>query len=101
MTHPTPNFASKVIQPEKVELNTDYTITINPCDSRQYWNQKDRIECVSRDMALIIGQVSADWTVYLETSSVGRLHWHGNILPNVFICERILCESYSQNNVDE
>ena len=79
MTHPTPNFASKVIQPEKVELNTDYTITINPCDSRQYWNQKDRIECVSRDMALIIGQVSADWTVYLETSSVGGYTGTGRI----------------------
>lgn len=80
MNHPK----NPMISPEEIVLNTKYSITINPEDSYQFWSEPmkgERIKKSTNHMRHIMRQnPNYHLDLQMETSSLGRLHWHGTIL---------------------
>lgn len=77
------NFAKQnIIAPENWELDTYYSITLNPCDDYQYWSEisDERIKKSKNHMKYLIRRYcNIHMDLYLEISRTGRLHWHGTI----------------------
>lgn len=69
------------IELDKVELNVPYAITINPCDKYQYFGMKNRINLFMKGLELDYRvYLPPNYSLYIELSEIGRLHWHGTII---------------------
>lgn len=71
-----------VPKPEHLIPNTLYTLSINPEDKEQYFNEKDRVVRFKEQWygRLLINLAPyANYDLYLEISEAGRLHFHGTI----------------------
>jgi len=72
-----------MLSPELIEINTVYTITLNPSDDFQYWTNESyqaRIKALSAYVELyLLKQIPAVVDIYMESSRTGRLHFHGTI----------------------
>lgn len=72
---------NEIIDFEAVNTETDYAITINPCDKHQFFKDNHRIGTFMEDIHRILYNSSKvyKYRLYLEVSPKGRLHWHGYI----------------------
>lgn len=75
-------YSSVAPQIENVKPCRQYTFTLNPSDQYQFWDDPLREIMIVHKMAKYISDRAnyLNIEVYLETSSVGRLHWHGTIM---------------------
>lgn len=69
------------LQIEDVKLGETYAISINPSDHYQFFKMKDREGKFVESSAVILKKILSHvkYTMKLETSSMGRLHWHGTM----------------------
>lgn len=79
--------AYKCLDPELIEIGTEYAFTVNPSDFHQYWqcNSGHRVEnFVHKSRQLLIRMLAphAQYRMRLEISKGGRLHYHGYISFN-------------------
>lgn len=80
------NSPHKCLSLELAKEDELYAITINPCDTFQYWKASTHDRIKNAHSALI--HQYNDWLgvkfvkLYLESSPTGRLHWHGIISIN-------------------
>jgi len=75
----TPNEKYSCLSPEEMVTNRKYTFTFNPSNDGQYFNAENRIDLVKKQMETLLVRLSAEITVRMEVSKMGRLHWHGTI----------------------
>lgn len=69
------------IELDKIELNKPYAITINPSDKYQYFGLKNRINLFIKGLELDYrAYLPPNYSLYIELSDIGRLHWHGTII---------------------
>lgn len=71
---------SPILSPELVVINTPYAVTINPDDNYQFFNasKSERIKkSVNHMKYVMLHNPNFMFTLRLEISSKGRLHWHG------------------------
>lgn len=74
-----------IIEPEKIKLNTEYTFTISPDDSMQYWQEPNTLQRESKFYeqwtTFLFKHVMpyAEYKLNVEISRSGRLHMHGVI----------------------
>lgn len=71
-----------IMAPEDIEPLREYTFTLNPDDDHQYWAYPDRIDMVKEWGIHVIDKLSAQISLYIEISRLGRLHFHGTIKWN-------------------
>lgn len=74
---------TKQFKPHEVEAKRLYAFTINPNDNNQFWekDREDRYQ-LFRDGSLKRLKDALDtsnFTLHLDISSAGRMHWHGYI----------------------
>jgi len=75
-----PSFDVKLVAPEDIEVGKEYSITINPNDDHQHWNDIDRISKVQAYLHAHLKDYPNSWIVsQMEISRNGRLHIHGTI----------------------
>lgn len=76
---------SPIIEPEKIRCNTDYTFTISPEDSMQYWQEPNSLQREKKfyeQWTVFLKKhvaAYADYKLHVEISRSGRLHMHGVI----------------------
>lgn len=74
-----------ILSPEDMLPNVKYTLTINPNDSFQFWDDildpYQRVKKATNHMRHVIRQnPNFHMDLQMEISRNGRLHWHGTIL---------------------
>lgn len=75
---------NSIVKPENINYKEWYTFTINPCDTYQYFKDKDRVNSFHKywDSYFYLKLTTkdiADVELRLEVSPLGRLHYHGMI----------------------
>lgn len=72
-----------IMSPELVLVDTEYTLTINPNDDFQFFNDigSERIKKSENHIKYLMRKYpNFIMNLQLEVSRTGRLHWHGTIL---------------------
>lgn len=87
-----------MIDVEKVCYGQNYTFNYNPEDSRQYWNQDDRVmKFYKYHKQFVFGNLNCYFLLRMEISKLGRLHYHGIIRwDNKEILYKFLVENVHQ-----
>lgn len=70
---------NQAIPPEQVLRDTWYSITINPADKYQFWNNEKRLLRFYAKAIENIPMDNIEGHLFLELSKNGRLHYHGEI----------------------
>lgn len=73
---------TQIIAPQDIQLEIEYSITVSPADTFQFWNQIDseRIKKATNHMQYIIRRTpNIHYKLHLDVSRTGRIHWHGTI----------------------
>lgn len=71
-----------ILEPKDIELSVAYTFSINPNDDYQFWNdiESERIKKATNHMKYIIKHnPNLLLDLYVDVSSLGRIHWHGTV----------------------
>lgn len=82
MTHNTSPKLS-ILEPKVICLQTYYSITINPNDDYQFFNDIEsvRIKKAENHIKYIMRKyINIRFSLYIDVSRVGRIHWHGTIM---------------------
>lgn len=71
---------ASIMSPEEIKLNDYYTLTLNPNDRHQYFEDPKRIDKLTTFVeCLILECPNMDINIHMEISRKGRLHFHGII----------------------
>lgn len=71
---------NKIIKLEEVCKKTFYTLTVNPNDSRQFFDKDNRMtKFLSYFKMYIVPMFIGDVNGFIEISPTGRLHFHGTL----------------------
>lgn len=82
MTHNSSFNKNNILEPKLVEINKEYTFTLNPSDKYQYWDNTmdDRIKkSVDHCNKILRTYGSMKVKLHMDFSRTGRIHWHGTI----------------------
>lgn len=68
-----------VLPLESIELYKDYALTINPCDSFQFFGVPFRERSFYESLLNDFLSPMLSHILFMEVSPKGRLHWHGTL----------------------
>lgn len=72
-----------ILSPETIQLNTNYAITINPCDDYQFFKEETGDSRITKSnnhiTYLIRNNPNYIFDLHLEVSRKGRIHYHGTL----------------------
>lgn len=102
------NFKDKMMSPEILTINTIYSLTLNPNDKRQFFDNTDRVLKLKQFIEQQLLEIpNVKLILYMEISRNGRLHFHGTInfttiesIRHFYICKVHEWQEYYQMDMD-
>lgn len=86
MTLPTEHYKKSfgfIMSIEDIELEKEYTFTVNPNDKYQFWDCPDRVASAQGYMTTYFLKQMSEFAyleLQMEISPKGRIHYHGTIM---------------------